>query len=130
MKLTDILNKYADEFNDRIGHAKLIEYYIILKNPILIALKPYPYLKEKKIITDIMIRDIDQQGLIEPNTSPLAEPVVLGKKKNGTPRLCIDYRQLNDVTEPDAHPMPNLNKLIRQMRGARVFSILDLKSGH
>ncbi len=77
-----------------------------------------------------MIRDMEQQGLVEQSTSPWAAPVVLAKKKDGSPRLCIDYRRLNDVTESDAYPMPDLNTLIRQMRGAKIFSILDLKSGY
>ncbi|KAF0746803.1 Uncharacterized protein FWK35_00022555, partial [Aphis craccivora] len=77
-----------------------------------------------------MIRDMEQQGLVEPSTSPRAAPVVLAKKKDGTHRLCIDYRRLNDVTESDAYPTPDLITLICQMRGAKIFSILDLKSGY
>jgi hypothetical protein len=77
-----------------------------------------------------MIRDMESQGLVEPSISPWSASVVLAKKKDGSPRLCIDYRRLNDVTESDAYPMPDLNKLIRQMRGAKVLSILDLKSGY
>lgn len=127
---TAILNKYADVFCDRVGRTKLIEHDILLKNPTPIALKPYPYPLAKQAIIDEMIRDMEKQGLVEPSTSPWSAPIVLAKKKDGSPRLCIDYRRLNDVTESDAYPMPDLNKLIRQMRGAKVFSVLDLKSGY
>ncbi|KAL4082725.1 hypothetical protein QTP88_029663 [Uroleucon formosanum] len=84
----------------------------------------------KQSTIDTIIRDMKEQGLVEQSTSPWAAPVVLAKKKDGSPRLCIDYRRLNDITEYDAYPMPDLNTLIRQMRGAKVYSVLDLKSGY
>ena len=77
-----------------------------------------------------MVRDMELQGLVKPSTSPWAAPVVLTKKKDGSFRLCVDYRRLNDVTESYAYPMPDLNKMIRQMRGANIFSVLDLRSGY
>ncbi|XP_025405877.1 uncharacterized protein LOC112680094, partial [Sipha flava] len=129
-ELLKIIEKYADVFSDRIGRTKLIEHDIILKKNTPIALKPYSYPSAKQAIIDDMIRDMESQGLVEPSISPWSAPVVLAKKKDGSPRLCIDYRRLNDVTESDAYPMPDLNKLIRQMRGAKVFSVLDLKSGY
>jgi len=73
---------------------------------------------------------MELQGLVEPSTSPWAAPVVLAKKKDGSFHLYVDYRRLNDVTESDANPMPDLNKMIRQMRGAKIFSIFDLRSGY
>uniref|UniRef100_A0A2S2NFW4 RNA-directed DNA polymerase n=1 Tax=Schizaphis graminum TaxID=13262 RepID=A0A2S2NFW4_SCHGA len=129
-ELEDVLNKYPEVFSEKVGRTKLIEHDILLKNKTPIALKPYPYPHTKQTIIDDMVRDIEEQGLVEPSTSPWAAPVVLAKKKDGSARLCIDYRRLNDVTESDAYPMPDLNKLIRQMRGARIFSVLDLRSGY
>ncbi|KAL4085504.1 hypothetical protein QTP88_027362 [Uroleucon formosanum] len=67
----------------------------------------------KQTTIDTIIRDMKEQGLVEQSTSPWAAPVVLAKKKDGSPRLCIDYRRLNDITEYDAYPMPDLNTLIR-----------------
>ncbi|KAL4107216.1 hypothetical protein QTP88_017599 [Uroleucon formosanum] len=129
VKLTEILNKYAIVFSDKVGRTKLIEHEIFLTDPSPIALKPYPYPQRKQAAIDDMVRDIENQGLVAPSTSPWAAPVVLGKKKYGTFRLCVDYRRLNDVTESDAYPMPDLNKMIRQMRSAKIFSIFDLRSG-
>ncbi|KAL4083076.1 hypothetical protein QTP88_028406 [Uroleucon formosanum] len=113
----------------RVGRTKLIEHDILLKNQTPIALKPYPYSQVKQSTIDTIIRDMKEQGLVEQSTYPWAAPIVLAKKKDGSPRLCIDYRRLNDITEYDAYPMPDLNTLIRQMRGAKVYSVLDLKSG-
>ena len=89
---TAILNKYAEVFSGRVGRTKLIEHDILLKNPTPIALKPYSYPLAKQAIIDEMIRDMEKQGLVEPSTSPWFAPIVLAKKKDGSPRLCIDYR--------------------------------------
>ena len=129
-KLAEVVRNYPDVFNGRVGRTRLIEHDILLKNQTPIALKPYPYPPAKQTTIDTMIRDMEEQGLVEQSTYPWAAPIVLAKKKDGSPRLCIDYRRLNDVTESDAYPMPDLNTLIRQMRGAKVFSVLDLKSGY
>lgn len=71
---TDILNKYVDIFSNRIGRTKLIEHDILLKNPTPIALKPYPYPKEKQLIINTMIIDMEEQGLVDPSTSPWPHP--------------------------------------------------------
>jgi hypothetical protein len=119
-----------DVFSDQIARTKLLEHEILLKNNAPITLKPYPYPAAKQIIIDDMIRDMESQGLVESSISPWTTPVVLAKEKDGTHRLYVDYRRLNDATESEAYPMPNLNRLIRQFRGAKVFSVLDLKSGY
>lgn len=77
-----------------------------------------------------MVRDMESQRLVEPSTLPWAAPVVLAKKKDGSVCLYVDYRRLNDVTESDAYPMPDLNKMIRQMQSAKIFSVLDLRFGY
>lgn len=68
-KLTNILNKYVDIFSDRVGHIKLIEYDIIFKKSTPIALKPYPFPNEKQSIINNMVKDMEEQDLVEPSTS-------------------------------------------------------------
>ena len=62
------------------------------------------------------------------SVSPWGAPVLFVKKKDGTLRLCIDYRQLNKVTVKNKYHFPRINDLFDQMRGARVFSKIDLRS--
>lgn len=129
-QLIEVISKYSEVFDGSIGRTKMIDHEIRLKDHTPIALNPYPYPPDKQNTINDMVRDMEEQGLIEPSTSPWAAPIVLAKKKDGSPRLCIDYRRLNEVTESDAYPMPNLNDMIRNMRGAKTFSVLDLKSGY
>ena len=59
---------------------------------------PYEYSREKNEVMAEMVRDIEEQGFIEPSISPWAAPVVLVKKKDGSRRFCVDYRRLNTQT--------------------------------
>ena len=61
---------------------------------------------------------------------PGGEPVIFVKKKDGTLRLCIDYRQLNKMTIKNRYPLPRIDDLFDQLRGATVFSKIDLRFGY
>ena len=62
--------------------------------------------------------------------SPWGAPVLFVKKKYGTLRLCIDYRKMNKVTVKNKYPFPRIDDLFDQMRGEKVFSKIDLRSGY
>jgi hypothetical protein len=76
------------------------------------------------------IDELSEKGYIRPSTSPWAAPVLFVEKKDGTRRMCIDYRALNEVTIKNKYPLPRIEDLFDQLRGAIVFSKIDLRSGY
>jgi hypothetical protein len=76
------------------------------------------------------IDELLEKGYIRPSTSPWAAPVLFVEKKDGTKRMCIDYRALNEVTVKNKYPLPRIEDLFDQLRGASVFSKIDLRSGY
>jgi hypothetical protein len=76
------------------------------------------------------IDELLEKGYIRPSTSPWAAPVLFVEKKDGTKRMCIDYRSLNEVTIKNKYPLPRIEDLFDQLRGASVFSEIDLRSGY
>ena len=71
-----------------------------------------------------------EKGWIEPSTSPYASPILFVKKKDGTLRMCVDYRKLNQQTIQDAYPLPHIDDLLRAVSGARIFSGIDLDNAY
>jgi hypothetical protein len=69
-------------------------------------------------------------GLIRPSVSPWGAPVIFVKKKDGSLRPCIGYKDLNHATVKNRYPMPQIDDLFDQMKGAVVFSKIDLRSGY
>ena len=69
-------------------------------------------------------------GVIRPSKSPYSSNVVLVRKKNGKLRLCVDYRQLNDITVKDSFALPRLEEIFDCLHGARFFTTMDMKSGY
>ena len=70
------------------------------------------------------------KGFIRPSTSPWGASVLVVKKRGKTLRLCIDYRQLNGVTIQNWYPLPRIDDLFDQLRGVRVYSKIDLRTGY
>ncbi|WVZ53244.1 hypothetical protein U9M48_004215 [Paspalum notatum var. saurae] len=82
-------------------------------------------LEVKKQIDELL-----EKGFIRKSTSPWASPVLLTEKKDGTLRMCVDYRGLNAVTVKNKYPLPRIENLFDQLKGACVFSKIDLQSGY
>jgi hypothetical protein len=76
------------------------------------------------------IHELLQKGHIRLSSSPCGSPIVLVQKKDGTWRLCIDYRALNKITVWNRYPIPRIDNLLDQLKGVKYFSKIDLKSGY
>ena len=76
------------------------------------------------------LKKMQETGVICPSNSPWASPVVLVRKKDGTHRFCVDYRELNTATKPDTFPLPRVDDLLDQLGETRYFSTLDLAAGY
>jgi hypothetical protein len=76
------------------------------------------------------IDELSEKGYIRPSTSPWAAPVLFVEKKDGTRRMRIDYQALNDVTIKNKYPLRIIEDLFDQLRGASVFSKIDLRSSY
>jgi hypothetical protein len=76
------------------------------------------------------LQEILDRGFICPCVSPWGAPVLFVKKKDGTMRLCIDYRELNRVSIKNKYPLPRIDDLFDQLKEGKVFSKIDLRSGY
>lgn len=92
--------------------------------------RPYRYPSVKKDIIENLVQQMLDQGIIQANNNPFASPVVFMGKKDGTWRLCVDYRDLNKFTVKNKFPIPVVEDLLDELEGSKVFSKIDLRSGY
>ena len=95
-----------------------------------ISISPYRMAPVELLELKKQLQDLLDKGFIRPSVSPWGAPVLFVKKKDGTMRLCMDYRQLNRVTVRNKYALPRVDDLFDQLRGASVFSKIDLRSGY
>jgi hypothetical protein len=76
------------------------------------------------------MKELLEKGFIHPSSSPWGTPVIFVPKKDGTQRLCVDYRALNEVTVKNKYPLHRIDDLFDQLRGVCVFSKINLRSGY
>ena len=129
-----VVNEFFDVFPEDLPGLppdKEIEFEIELASgtePISIT----PYRMEPAELKELKVQmeEFLSKGFVKTSTSPWGAPVLFVKKKNGSLRLCIDYRQLNKVTIRNQYPLPRIDDLFDQLKGAKVFSKIDLRSGY
>ncbi|KAL6421213.1 hypothetical protein ACFW04_013639 [Cataglyphis niger] len=129
-KLQEFLRKEFEKFKGVQGPTNKIQHRIRLKNDSPIKQRYRPRNPAMQAIIDQEVEDMEAAGVIEPSTSAWSSPVVLVKKKDGKYRFCIDFRKVNDATEKDAYPLPQVTATLEKLRGAKYLSTLDLKQGY
>lgn len=95
-----------------------------------IARAPYKVSPSEALELKNQITQLLGQGFIKPSVSPWGAPVLFQKKKDGTFRLCIDFRGLNQCTVKNKFPLPRIDELLDRLGGSKYFSKIDLRSGY
>jgi hypothetical protein len=132
-EIASLLKDYEDVFSrdeNDIGRTDLMKHRINTgnANPIRQPPRRAPITKRDEI--DRQVENLLERGLIEESDSPWASPIVLVKKKDGSQRMCVDYRKLNSFTIKDAFPIPRIDDTLDSLAGAAWFSTLDMSSGY
>ncbi|GFV62097.1 retrovirus-related Pol polyprotein from transposon 412 [Trichonephila clavipes] len=122
----DVFSKNSSD----IGHTTVTQHRIDTADhpPIKQHPRRLPFAKQEEVGT--LLREMQENDIIEPSSSPWASPIVLVRKKDGSTRFCVDYRKLNDVTKKDSYPLPRIDDTLDTLSGHKWFSTLDLKSGY
>nr|KYP73002.1 Transposon Ty3-I Gag-Pol polyprotein [Cajanus cajan] len=130
----DVVRDFAEVFPNEVPGlppVREMEFGIDLvpgAGPVSVA--PYMMAPAELIELNGQLEDLLEKQLVRPSVSPWGAPVLLVKKKDGGSRLCVDYRQLNKLTIKNKYPLPRIDDLMDQLRGASMFSKIDLRSGY
>ncbi|CCD25382.1 uncharacterized protein NDAI_0F00630 [Naumovozyma dairenensis CBS 421] len=132
---SEITKEFGDILVEKIPahdeHTKTIHHQITLKEGATpVFQRAYRMAEEERKALEDELKDLMKDNKTSPSDSPFAAPVIYVKKKDGSRRLCVDYRRLNEITVKAKYPIPLIDDLFDQLRGATIFSKLDLVSGY
>ncbi|GJY59376.1 putative reverse transcriptase domain-containing protein [Tanacetum coccineum] len=135
-KLNDIsvVREFEDVFPEDLSGLppqRQVEFRIdLVPGATPIAKSPYRLAPSEMQELSGQLQELQDKGFIRPSHSPWGAPVLFVKKKDGSLRMCIDYRELNKLTVKNRYPLPRIDDLFDQLQGSRFFSKIDLRSGY
>ncbi|GJV32416.1 putative reverse transcriptase domain-containing protein [Tanacetum coccineum] len=129
-----IVKKFPEVFPEDLPGlppTRQVEFHIdLVPGAAPVARAPYRLApSEMKELAD-QLQELSDKGFIRPSSSPWGAPVLFVKKKDGSLRMCIDYRELNKLTVKNRYPLPRIDDLFDQLQGSSVYSKIDLRSGY
>ena len=131
---TRVLCDYADVFPDSLSGLppqREIEFVIdLVPGAEPVSKAPYRMAPAELKELKVQLQELLDLGFIRPSHSPWGAPVLFVKKKEGSLRMCIDYRELNKLTIKNRYPLPRIDDLFDQLQGKTVFSKIDLHTGY
>ena len=132
-KAQPILQQYQDVFSDvppGVPPDRGMPHTINTGTSPPVSRPAYRMSPKEKECAESMVCQLLDQGWIRPSHSPYSSPILFVQKKDGSLRMCVDYRALNSQTIKDKYPLPRIDDLLDRLLGASVFSSLDLQSGY
>ena len=126
--LKDLVQRYPDVLTDIPEETDVIQHQIKLTDYTPIRCKPYPLLYAVREDLRNEVHGMLEMGVVRLSTLPYTSPIVMVKKKDGSNRVCIDFRELNKITEEDPEPMTTTEDLLRRLSGKKYLLKIDLIS--
>lgn len=130
--LRNLLCSYSDMFTsgNAVSQVTTGQLSIRLKNnDKIVQRRPYRLAPAEREHVKELIRDLKAHKIIRDSNSPFASPILLVKKKDGSNRMCVDYRELNSNTIRDHFPLPIIDDHISKLSKAKFFTVLDMAAG-
>jgi hypothetical protein len=129
-----VVQEYPDVFSEDLSDMppdRDIEFFIeLLHGTTPISKRSYMMPVNELVKLKKQIAELQAKGFICPSSSPWGAPILFVEKTDGTQQMCVDYQFLNEVTIKNKYPLPRIEDLFDQMKGASVFSKIDLRSGY
>ncbi|GJZ01935.1 putative reverse transcriptase domain-containing protein [Tanacetum coccineum] len=129
-----VIREFLEVFPDDLPDLPLIrqvEFQIdLIPEAAPVARTPYRLAPSEMQELSNQLQELADRGFIQPSTSPWGSLILFVKKKDGSFRICIYYRELNKLTLKNRYPLPRINDLFDQLQGSSVYSKIDLRSGY
>ncbi|GJT86520.1 putative reverse transcriptase domain-containing protein [Tanacetum coccineum] len=127
-----MVKNFSEVFLDDLSElppSREIEFHIdLIPGAMPVTKSPYRLVPFEMEELSSQLRELQDKGFIRPSSSPWGAPVLFVKKKDGSFRMCIDYRELNKLTIKNRYPLPRIDDLFDKLQGSRYFSKIDLRS--
>ncbi|GJW49761.1 putative reverse transcriptase domain-containing protein [Tanacetum coccineum] len=128
-----IVRYFPDVFPEDLSGlptTRQVEFKIVTESGLAPEARTYRLAPSEMKELSEQLKELSDKGFIRPSSSPWGAPVLFVKKKDGSFRMCIDYRELNKLTVKNRYPLPRIDDLFDQLQGSSVYSKIDLRSGY